>query len=90
MIKCHFKYTDKLILIQYLKTSDFIQTKLINRTKKRLIDLISDMIMSLCESEIIYMFKEFISANQFNKENAIMYMKAFDISFQEKQGKILN
>ena len=42
----YFEKTNKLTLIHYLKSNEFINFKLINRTKKRLIETVSQIILS--------------------------------------------
>ena len=63
-----------------------INSKLINRTRTRVIDAISNIISSQCEMEIRVIFSEYISSNNFSEKDAEMFMKAYDYS-EEKNSK---
>jgi hypothetical protein len=75
-------------LIKYLRSSDYFNTKIINRTKKRLIELISTDILTQCENEMVVMFRDFMQTNVFNNSDAEMFLKAF--GFSEEKSSTIN
>ena len=73
-------------MIRYLKSNEFVNSKLLNRTRKRLVDVLSTEILTQCEYEIKLIFQEYLVSNIFSEKDAEMYLKAFD-STEEKNSK---
>jgi hypothetical protein len=82
----YFEKTNKLPLIHYLKSSEFINFKLINRTKKKLIETVSQIILSQCEIEMMGIFQDYLLSNNFVYKDAEMFLKSFDF-FEDKKSK---
>src|SRR4051812_45591291 len=78
ILKSYFHKANKLELIRYFRNSDFINLKLINRTRKRLIETICTIISKICEDEIYMVYKEYLVSNIFTTKDAEMFLKAFD------------
>jgi hypothetical protein len=85
----YFEKTNKLTLIHYLKSNEFINFKLINRTKKRLIETVSQIILSQCEQEMMNIFQEYLVANQFTEKDAEMFLKSYDFTEDKKSKQII-
>jgi hypothetical protein len=69
---------NKLDLLNFFKTSDFFNTKFINRTKKRLIEVITQNLVTMSEKELINFYEEFLSKNEFKFQEAELYLKTYD------------
>jgi hypothetical protein len=85
-LKSYFSKVNKLSLVRYLRSQEFINSKLINRTRKRIVESISEIIIDQCQTEIALIFKEYLVNNLFSEKDAEMYLKAFD-STEEKFSK---
>jgi hypothetical protein len=85
-VKNYFQKNNKFILINYLKSNDFLNTKLFNRTRIRLVEALSAEILSQCEKELTMIFQEYLVSNIFLEKDADIYLKAFD-STEEKNSK---
>jgi hypothetical protein len=88
-IQSCFKKLNKVELIRFFRNSDLFNGKLINRTKKRLHEVVCNNIVQMCEQELSYVYEEYLTNNLFNKADAELYIKSFDYS-REKSSKVLS
>ena len=61
----------KIELLQFFKNSDFLKSKLINRTRFKLIFIICTNFIKLSNEEIFFFFEDYI-----NKNNSITHLEA--------------
>jgi hypothetical protein len=76
-----------LSLIKYLRNQDFINSKLINRSKNKIIEAISLAINKQCEEEIIIIFKEYLVQNIFTESDAEIYFKCYNLEDEKQSNK---
>lgn len=82
-INLYFQKQNKLELIRFFINNEFFNSKFINRTKKRLVEIISDSIIKLCSEELNVIFREYLQSNCFTSKDAEAFLKVADSS-QEK------
>ena len=87
-LKNYLGKQNMLPFIRALRNSDFFNLKLINKTRKDLINFISDCIIKFNESELICFFEEFINKTQFKDCEINSFMKIYENKI-EKQSKFL-
>jgi hypothetical protein len=84
-----FKKINKIELIKFFKSWDILNNKLINRTKKRLIDVISTTIVKICESELDIIYEDYLTKNNFTKYDSNMFLRSLDYTRERNSNNML-
>ena len=79
-----FRKTKKNELFNFFKNSELFNYKMINRTKKKIIEVVSTNIIQLCIDELTMIYEEYLNNNIFSKHDSIIFLKSFDFT-REKE-----